>query len=565
MNISSSDDEEVTISKCNNSASDEQLCILNNSSCSLKIDNNSSVMNNLNKTEIVDNFLESNTSIRRDINLDNAFDECLIKMNNDLSLIGNIIPDDLLFRLESKIYSNKHNHKKKMLHPKKCNINYNCDIDSNKNNKHSCAKNKKIRTMSKIKGSSDIPRRKPKSRREITVGIPNIFTDQSSELEQFKKTLERFLQKSICLSLPARIGKCIECRIYQMKKNLTKIDYDNISCRFYAFRQLKFTKSGKLAVAGYPDPFTNLNNIDLSIWLPSQHSTTPSSFNIEASMKILEDTGGQFCKFVQDEEEALKLDWTKERKKRKIVWKKSVNGFREMCDMCRTTIFNYHWSCGKCGFVVCVDCFKCKLKGNHSAITQNLTSEYNKKNWLLCSDREEHQIDQLAITQILAGDTLNCISMLMHNLCSTKNIPIDCNCNCNKNSENKVKYPILNDPVSDMFLEDSYGTCGFEKDDGCSELSNLLKKGYSDYCMNYETEESDNSSECTYNSSINFSECIENKSEYRRKREVFTPQLSLIIDSKTDPSHTWLCEGHLLQLLYPENSDNYELFQVLKI
>lgn len=29
-----------------------------------------------------------------------------------------------------------------------------------------------------------------------------------------------------------------------------------------------------------------------------------------------------------------------------------------MCDVCETTLFNFHWTCGKCGFVVCLDCYK---------------------------------------------------------------------------------------------------------------------------------------------------------------------------------------------------------------
>lgn len=29
-----------------------------------------------------------------------------------------------------------------------------------------------------------------------------------------------------------------------------------------------------------------------------------------------------------------------------------------MCDVCETTLFNFHWACSKCGFVVCIDCYK---------------------------------------------------------------------------------------------------------------------------------------------------------------------------------------------------------------
>lgn len=49
-----------------------------------------------------------------------------------------------------------------------------------------------------------------------------------------------------------------------------------------------------------------------------------------------------------------------------IAWKRVVQGVREMCDVCETTLFNFHWTCGKCGFVVCLDCYKViiVLRGN---------------------------------------------------------------------------------------------------------------------------------------------------------------------------------------------------------
>lgn len=31
-----------------------------------------------------------------------------------------------------------------------------------------------------------------------------------------------------------------------------------------------------------------------------------------------------------------------------------------MCDACEATLFNLHWVCQKCGFVVCVDCYRAK-------------------------------------------------------------------------------------------------------------------------------------------------------------------------------------------------------------
>lgn len=46
---------------------------------------------------------------------------------------------------------------------------------------------------------------------------------------------------------------------------------------------------------------------------------------------------------------------------KKIVWKKVVQKVREMCDVCETTLFNFHWACDKCGFVVCIDCYKVRF------------------------------------------------------------------------------------------------------------------------------------------------------------------------------------------------------------
>lgn len=35
---------------------------------------------------------------------------------------------------------------------------------------------------------------------------------------------------------------------------------------------------------------------------------------------------------------------------------------RELCDQCRTTIFNGHMACKSCGFAVCIDCFNLRTR-----------------------------------------------------------------------------------------------------------------------------------------------------------------------------------------------------------
>ena len=40
-----------------------------------------------------------------------------------------------------------------------------------------------------------------------------------------------------------------------------------------------------------------------------------------------------------------------------IFWKRPLFRIRENCDVCVTSIFNFHWTCGSCGFVSCIDCY----------------------------------------------------------------------------------------------------------------------------------------------------------------------------------------------------------------
>lgn len=45
-----------------------------------------------------------------------------------------------------------------------------------------------------------------------------------------------------------------------------------------------------------------------------------------------------------------------------VAYKRAVQGVREMCDVCATTIFNMHWVCHRCGFGVCLDCYNLRVQ-----------------------------------------------------------------------------------------------------------------------------------------------------------------------------------------------------------
>lgn len=108
------------------------------------------------------------------------------------------------------------------------------------------------------------------------------------------------------------------------------------------------------------------------MWLPNT-DTPPSDLDLDTSRFLLTQVGDHFCDLLVQEKEAHD-EHMADGKSRKlhllnreeslnfldkvVAWKRVVQGVREMCDVCETTLFNYHWACGKCGFVVCLDCYK---------------------------------------------------------------------------------------------------------------------------------------------------------------------------------------------------------------
>lgn len=80
-----------------------------------------------------------------------------------------------------------------------------------------------------------------------------------------------------------------------------------------------------------------------------------------------------------------------------------------MCDVCDTTLFNMHWVCHKCGFVVCLDCYKVKVrevrKESGTEEEDDSTFVEEQRHWLACSSsRTQHEVDKLMLTQIIPKD-----------------------------------------------------------------------------------------------------------------------------------------------------------------
>ena len=82
-----------------------------------------------------------------------------------------------------------------------------------------------------------------------------------------------------------------------------------------------------------------------------------------------------------------------------------VQGVREMCDVCDATLFNHHWACGRCGFVVCVDCYRSRLNPGPgpARVWGDCEKDRDSFSWLLCTTRQQHELQRLMLVQIIPG------------------------------------------------------------------------------------------------------------------------------------------------------------------
>ena len=162
-------------------------------------------------------------------------------------------------------------------------------------------------------------------------------------ISQLKKTGESFLQDGPCHEVAPKLAKCRECRWTpnQRSKNMP-----NIFCRFYAFRRLRYTKNGQLAIAGFSDPHRDAAEVvhklsfvlcpllivsnpglnseclvgfvdycvvlwrdvllqeDLKLWLPLPDNP-PADLDLEMSRFLLTQVGDQFCDLLEQEKESI--------------------------------------------------------------------------------------------------------------------------------------------------------------------------------------------------------------------------------------------------------------------
>ncbi|XP_065527007.1 probable JmjC domain-containing histone demethylation protein 2C isoform X2 [Lathamus discolor] len=260
-----------------------------------------------------------------------------------------------------------------------------------------------------------------------STGIPRSVLKDWRKVKKLKQTGESFLQDDSCSEIGPNLQKCRECRLIRSKKG-EEPSHSPVFCRFYYFRRLSFSKNGVVRIDGFSSP-DQYDDEALSLWTHENYED--DELDLETSKYILDIIGDKFCQLVTSEKTAM--SWVK--KDAKIAWKRAVRGVREMCDACEATLFNIHWVCQKCGFVVCLDCYKAKER--KSSRDKELYA------WMKCVKGQPHDHKHLMPTQIIPGSVLTDLLDAMHNIREKFEIKSHCQC-ASKQSAQAGKLPAMN-------------------------------------------------------------------------------------------------------------------------
>ncbi|NXB62548.1 KDM3B demethylase, partial [Struthidea cinerea] len=281
----------------------------------------------------------------------------------------------------------------------------------------------------------------PKGRpRTAPLKVGQSVLKDMSKVRKLKQSGEPFLQDGSCINVAPHLHKCRECRLERYRKfKEQEQDDSTVACRFFHFRRLVFTRKGILRVEGFLNPQQSDPDA-MSLWIPS--SSPAEGIDLETSKYILANVGDQFCQLVMSEKEAMMMVEPHQ----KVAWKRAVRGVREMCDVCETTLFNIHWVCRKCGFGVCLDCYRLR-KNRPRSETEEIGDE-EVFSWLKCAKGQSHEPENLMPTQIIPGTALYNIGDMVH--AARGKWGIKANCPCINRQNKSVLRPAVTNGISQL-------------------------------------------------------------------------------------------------------------------
>ncbi|MCJ8736921.1 hypothetical protein PDJAM_G00017850 [Pangasius djambal] len=248
-------------------------------------------------------------------------------------------------------------------------------------------------------------------------GIPRSVLKDWRKVRKLKQSGEAFLQDDSCAEIGANVQKCRECRLDRSRKAQEPV-ISPVFCRFYYFRRLSYSKNGVVRVDGF-SVVEDTDEEAVRVWVAGfedEQEDKQREMELDTAKYILTLIGDKFCQLVKTENTAI--TWVK--KDTQVMWKRAVRGVREMCDACEATLFNMHWACHKCGFVVCMDCYKARER--KSAKDKELYA------WVRCVKNQPHDLKSLMPTQIVPERVLADLQSAMHSIRREYGIPSQCSC-----------------------------------------------------------------------------------------------------------------------------------------
>uniref|UniRef100_T1J383 [histone H3]-dimethyl-L-lysine(9) demethylase n=1 Tax=Strigamia maritima TaxID=126957 RepID=T1J383_STRMM len=346
-------------------------------------------------------------------------------------------------------------------------------------------------------------------------------------LQQHMDSKQAFLQDEPCWKLPLKQYQCRQCA-----KDCLYGPMDAIMCRFNFFRKLKFNDDDILTPVGFEENAT----IESDLRLLTPNCDEPADLDLDSSKYILNYVIDQFCGLVEEEKRIGERFSQKD-----VVLKRGIQGVREMCDVCNTTIFNFHFTCAICGFVVCIDCY-----------------DSDEVLWMACNRSSQHLKKRLMLTQTLPGDILGNVNRLAHEICKKNEINTNCACVSRKiefEDESNGICEHLMDQISEIPVHEASESPPSNGDiyvkDSLTDFSTIL------YCV----------IDHFYSGGHGTFDCerflIDNYPLKKRGKE-FSSRIFTSLESRSrypEIPHSWLCDGHLLCLHEPQNPQNVRLFQ----
>ncbi|CAF1055971.1 unnamed protein product [Rotaria sordida] len=223
----------------------------------------------------------------------------------------------------------------------------------------------------------------------ITINNNNKRPLESSSSEQIlvkrrqKKSIPTIMiQQNYCISYPNDISRCVDCQT----ANPNDASMHLTGCRFQHCRTLNYFGDNIYEVEGFTTS-SEAKTEDIESLYTLNSNGQPPLIPSDANF-IFKHIAKLFCLMFNHEQSERSTN-----NEKNIIRKKYMAGWREVCDECLTTLFNYHYMCKQCGYMICIECSK---------QFSQLTIEKRKKLKRFCS----HDDNSFCLSEFIPWDAV---------------------------------------------------------------------------------------------------------------------------------------------------------------